>query len=219
MKNQAKVSRGFDLIAPVYDFAKRLFFGSAPDRAASYWLNELPSQGEILIVGGGTGDLLLPLFAAHPEARVCYLDLSERMINKARNRVSTSIPKHTEQITFIKGTVQDLPDDYQCNVVITPFVLDSLTDPDLIETTTWIRSSIISGGHWLWADFTLSKSRARLVSKVIISALYLFFRLVCGLERSRLPNWEKLFSDLDLQLIKERKFSGGMISSRLYRKP
>ncbi|MGH7711988.1 MAG: methyltransferase domain-containing protein, partial [Gemmatimonadaceae bacterium] len=110
-RKQQLVTPLFDLIAPRYDRFTRAFSYGMDAR----WKRELGaallghfgthSSLDVLDVACGTGDLALQTAAALPTARVTGVDLSERMLDRARARVT---PALAGRVTFALGDLARL---------------------------------------------------------------------------------------------------------------
>lgn len=87
----------FSLIATVYD---RFFSPPDPDRLRS--LLDLPADGKLLDVGGGTGRVAQAVIGLVQEAVV--LDESHRMLEQARLKGLTVVQGQAERLPFADGT-------------------------------------------------------------------------------------------------------------------
>ena len=90
-QKEKQVEAMFDAIAPAYDFMNRaMTFGL--DRL---WLRRLLAEasacmpGDIADLATGTGDVALALSRRIPAAKVTGIDLSEGMLDKAREKAAT----------------------------------------------------------------------------------------------------------------------------------
>lgn len=98
-----QVQSMFDSIAPAYDFMNRAMTGGL-DRV---WLRRLIGEASantpraIVDLATGTGDVAFALAHRMPNANIIGLDLSEGMLEKAREKASAMTP--TPDITFMQG--------------------------------------------------------------------------------------------------------------------
>ncbi|QIL77379.1 hypothetical protein [Hymenobacter sp. HDW8] len=103
-------SGSFDFVAAFYDPLARLVFGSALQRAQQAALAHLPPVAPyILIVGGGTGWVLLETLKQRPTARILYLEASAVMLRKSQVLLVQQAPAQAAQVEFQLGTEADLP--------------------------------------------------------------------------------------------------------------
>lgn len=87
-----KIAAMFDTVAPRYDFLNRVLSGRRDGawRRRAVTLARLGPGETALDVGVGTGDLSFDLLAAsHATSRVIGVDLSEKMLARARERAAT----------------------------------------------------------------------------------------------------------------------------------
>ena len=92
---------GFDRIAPYYDALKRLVFGNAIHRSQAHFLQRLPQGCRLLIIGGGSGEVLSLLQNVNPLCRIWYVEASSKMLSLASSRV---LPEAKHLVNFIHGT-------------------------------------------------------------------------------------------------------------------
>ena len=112
---------GFDVIAPVYDSLANIVFWGSIRKAQLCYLNEIPDGGRVLILGGGTGWLLVDLLRVNPKCEIWYIEASSRMIHIARSNISSA---QTASIHFVHGTQQQLPLHLKFDAVIANFYFD-----------------------------------------------------------------------------------------------
>ena len=78
----------FDGIASIYNGLKRLMFGNILDRIVADSMKSIPASSSVLIIGGGTGEILNYL----PEnCKVDYIEKSGKMIRKAKTQKRVGI--------------------------------------------------------------------------------------------------------------------------------
>lgn len=100
---ECQVQSMFDNIAPAYDLMNRLMTGFL-DR---YWLRCLVKEGtavtpsRIVDLATGTGDVAFALARRLPQASVTGLDLSEGMLDKAREKAAGM--ETARNIRFVQG--------------------------------------------------------------------------------------------------------------------
>lgn len=169
----------FNRIATVYDFLARIVFGSAIDRSSTAFLSHLPSNGRILILGGGTGRLLPALVNTRPQASIVFIDASSVMIDRARKRVDADV-----NVQFIHGTEDNIPDN-RYDAVITPFYLDMFETNALNEVVQKISQKMQGSAQWLVADF----QNYSWWHRTFLSGMYFFFRVTTDIGARHLPDY------------------------------
>jgi len=202
-----RLASGFDRLAPVYDLLARIAIGRGICRSQLPFLNYLAKRHKLLILGGGTGWILPYIRIANPLLQIDYVDISGRMIEKAKRRVWEDI-----WVKFVIGTEENIPDTgYDC--VITNFYLDLFDERNLENVIEHIKNSLQADALWIVTDFVCEKKW----HERILSIMYRFFRLVTGMLTVKLPEWEhKLRMSGGIQL-EMKKYSQGFIKSVVFR--
>lgn len=213
----------FDAVAPIYDHLARLVFGKSIARAQTHFLNAIPANANVLVVGGGTGWIIRELLQNRCLNHIDYVEASMRMIHLAQRKYDV-IRKQPNmnaqtQVNFIHGTEENLPQKIIYDAIITFFVLDTQSDAPLQKMMSILYGRLKKPGVWLFADFKISrKKHERWWHQLLVSAMFLFFRLTCRLQNNKLPDYDLAFTKLELMKEKEKFFYGNLIISEVYRK-
>lgn len=211
--------RGFDLLSGPYDLLARIFFGNSLQRAQVHFLPVTCPCEQVLLFGGGTGNLLVELMKKNTGKKITYVDLSGKMIAKAGKKLEGHLKKSNVQrveVTFIKGSYSEIP-ELQYDLLITPFVLDCFNENELGPAMYSLGKKLKPGGKWLFTDFHVpQKGAMNRVSRIIIRSLYFFFNAVCQLGPKKLPAFERYFAENGLNVTKERYFLNGLLVTRIY---
>ena len=176
----------FDPIAGFYDALADTFFLGRIFRAQTRYFDYIKPGSKVLILGGGTGRILGPLYRQQPGIKVCYIEASAAMLRKSRERLTGR-----EEVFFIHGTEEALPNE-RFDVIILPFFVDMFEEPDLMDLCTKLISTSTGEAVWLVSDFVDS----RLWQRSVLFVMYRFFNLLCKVKPRRLPPWKKLLRDL-----------------------
>jgi ubiquinone/menaquinone biosynthesis C-methylase UbiE len=205
------MSRGFDWIAPYYDFLARMVFGNTIRRCQVAYLDKVPSGAKVLILGGGTGWILTELFKLNPTCRVWYVEASVKMLEKAKVRSEVLL---SSQVIFIHGTERNLAEmaDTRFDAVITNFYFDLFTSKSLPAVLENITRVIHPGSKLLVSEFIEGSRWQRLM----LFIMYQFFNRTCSIEASRLPDWQGELKRHKFTERNETTFSNGFIKSSLY---
>jgi ubiquinone/menaquinone biosynthesis C-methylase UbiE len=99
-----KMNGNFSKIAWIYDFIKKIIFLNSLDRATNYYFKEIPLNAQILICGGGTGQLLGDLVKINNRVKIDYVELSEKMIQKASKRNTLKL-----EINYLQSDIFSTP--------------------------------------------------------------------------------------------------------------
>lgn len=208
----------FDWVAWFYDPLARLIFGNAIRQSQVALLPFIPPRADLLIVGGGTGWLLEDLARLNQPLHIVYLELSPRMLARARGRLAC-LPLHELQVDFREGTEDDLGPGDAFDVIFTPFVLDLYPEKALLQMMHRLRRHLKPGGRWLVADFFTDPTRTgwqKWWQSTLLQAMYTFFGWLCGLDNHALPHLDRLFQKLPLALEHTQFFYQGFIRSQVY---
>ncbi|HYF69997.1 MAG TPA: class I SAM-dependent methyltransferase [Ohtaekwangia sp.] len=177
-----KLLNNFDAIARLYDTLSFLVFGNTLFKAQLQFLHVIPSGAKILMLGGGTGALLRKILKVCPDCTVWYIEASSAMIEIASKKNNSPV-----NVRFIHGTESDIPLQHRFDVVITNFYFDLFPTDKLGTIIKTISLSCSSEVRWLVTDFTDPKN---LWQKLLLKIMYRFFRVVCKIEASTIPDWQ-----------------------------
>lgn len=206
MKNRSV--NDFNRVASVYDTLASLVFGRNLIKSQLHFLDTIPDEATVLILGGGSGELLQTLLQQKPHCQVVYVDASERMIELARQRVQNSA-----RVTFVCGTEDTQLPAPVFTVIITNFYLDLFTPTSLQKIIMRLRTLLAPGGQWLVTDFV---NPSALWQKLLLKSMYLFFRIVSNIEASHISDWPEMLSNARLSGQAAKTFYRGMIKSVVF---
>ncbi|MFB9842310.1 class I SAM-dependent methyltransferase [Mucilaginibacter ginsenosidivorans] len=194
-----------------YDKLSRLIYGNALVKAQVYLLDSIPPGSKILIAGGGTGWILQEIVKIHPGGlSITYVEVAANMMVLSRKRNIGG-----NRVDFINDAVENVPLANDHDVVLTPFLFDNFTEESLQKIFGHIRQSLKPGGLWLNADFRLT---GKWWQKILLRSMIVFFRLICGIEATKLPGIEQCFAKHGYAAIKQKSFFGDFILSTVYQK-
>jgi ubiquinone/menaquinone biosynthesis C-methylase UbiE len=194
-----------------YDRLSRLIYGRAIIKSQVYLLNYIPAGSDMLIVGGGTGWILEEIANIHPLGlKITYVEISAKMMSLSRKRNGGS-----NEVIYINDAIENVEEQTLYDVVFTPFLFDNFTEQTLQKVFTHIHSLLKPEGVWLNTDFRLT---GKWWQKILLKSMILFFRMICQIEASRLPNIEKCFEQNGYKIINRKSFFGEFILSTAYLK-
>ncbi len=206
----------YDTIAPIYDRLATLVFGSSIYKAKLNFLHCLPQGGNILIIGGGSGQTIQPILRHTNNTTIYFIEKSRVMIENARKNIPTNL---TERVKFINGTEKSIPDQAFFNAIITNFFLDQFTPHQLDGLISELHKKLLPRGQWLYVDFVLSKNNVHYWWQAqLVWLMHLFFKIVTDLENDKLVDISPYLIRQQLVLRKEKQFYSGLISARVYEK-
>lgn len=203
-----RATNRFETIARIYDPLAKLVFGRSIIDAQLCFLNRLPKNGTVLIIGGGTGWLLPVIFKHAPQLEVTYVEASATMLNKAKQQVTRD-----NKVIFILGTEYDIPQGVLYNVIITNFFLDLFKESHLKDVVRKLRSHLMGNGTWIVTEFTEGE---KYWQKILLWLMYRFFRATCNIEADRLPLWQEELKREGLKEEEQKFFYHNFICTAFY---
>jgi ubiquinone/menaquinone biosynthesis C-methylase UbiE len=206
------LANNYDNAAWFYDALSRAVFGKAIINAQRYLLQHIPSNSNILIVGGGTGWVIDELTRLHASGlEITYVEISAKMMALSRKRNSGS-----NAVVFINSPIQDIQLREELDVVITPFLFDNFTQQTAQKVFSHLNAALKPGGLWLYADFELN---GKWWQKSLLKTMHTFFKILCGVEASQLPDIKGLFAEQHYKASYSKAFYGDFIRATVYTKP
>jgi phosphatidylethanolamine/phosphatidyl-N-methylethanolamine N-methyltransferase len=122
--DRESVEQAYDRWAPIYDLVFGGVFSKGRD-AAIQATNKI--GGRVLEVGVGTG-ISLPLYS--PNVRIFGTDISEAMLNKAKQRVAEGRLKNIEGLAVMDAEKLEFPDN-SFDVVMAQYVVTAVPNPEV----------------------------------------------------------------------------------------
>jgi len=204
----------YNRIANRYDFLGRIVFGNQLVTAQNHFLSDLVDPRRILIFGGGTGAMIIPLLKLYPCTSIHFLESSAAMISKAKARITSE----NNNVSFTCGTEQDLEDKTNVyDVVITPFVLDVFKEKDIENVLKLLFNALGSGGRWIHTDFYVDRNSPGW-QNMMIWLMYRFFNITARQPNQMLLNFDIYFDSFPLHQLAYRSFYHQMMRTNLYEK-
>ena len=218
--NKKRIQRGFDFLSPMYNKISQAFFGKSLINSQKYFIPNLKKAKSVLILGGGTGEILADLMKFQISEYYYYLDISQGMIDRSEKLISEKFIENINQVRFDCGSYQNISVHPPFDLVITPYFLDCFKEKEVENVINLLHSKLADGGEWLFVDFNVSNKSfiSKISSYLIIKFLYLFFNVLCRINVYQLPNFSKYFSEQKLEVISEKYFLQEMLVGRIYKK-
>ncbi|WP_179413180.1 class I SAM-dependent methyltransferase [Mucilaginibacter sp. E4BP6] len=194
-----------------YDSLARLVYGNALINAQVYLLKRISLNSKILIVGGGTGWILEEITRIHPSGlQITYVEIAPDMMAQSKKRNVGN-----NQVTFINDAIEnvDLPKDF--DIALTPFLLDNFIEENLNKIFSSIAALLKPKAFWLNTSFQLT---GKWWQQVLLKTMFIFFKVTCGIEASKLPGIDKCFEENGFKLIEQQSFFGDFIGAKIFKK-
>jgi ubiquinone/menaquinone biosynthesis C-methylase UbiE len=203
------MAANFNNSAWFYDRLSRLVYGRALINAQLYLLQYIKPGSSILIVGGGTGWILEELTKLHPSGlHITYIEVAAGMMALSRKKNTGK-----NHVIFVNDAIENVPFTSDFDVAITPFLFDNFTEQTLNTVFSHIHNALKPGGLWLNADFQLT---GKWWQGFLLKSMFVFFKVVCGIEASKLPGIEAYFTRNRYKTISEKTFFNDFIVARVY---
>jgi len=199
----------FNNSAWFYDRLSRLVYGKALIGAQVYLLQCVLPNSNILIIGGGTGWILEELTKIHPASlNITYAEVAPKMIALSQKRNIGN-----NHVVFINDAIENISLSADFDVVITPFLFDNFTEQTALQVFEHIHQLLKPNGLWLNCDFQHS---GKWWQGVLLRSMILFFRVVCDIEASQLPDIEKHFDKHGYKMVARQTFYDDFIISKVW---
>lgn len=139
------------------------------------------------------------------------------MLSEARR-----VAERFEALERVRFEQRDLlawsPEPESAEVVTTHFFLDCFTEAQLEELIPRIARTLTINGLWIVSDFRVPKNALRAPARILLWALYAFFRRTTGIAAQRLIDPTPFLQRSGLVLEKSKAVLGGVLRSELWRK-
>ncbi|GAB3913206.1 class I SAM-dependent methyltransferase [Mucilaginibacter boryungensis] len=205
------MSSNYNNAAWFYDRLSRMIYGDALVKAQTHFLHYIPANANVLIAGGGTGWLLEEIAKVHPSGlHISYVEISEKMMAQARKR---NVGKNI--ITYVNSPIEAAILSSGFDVIITPFLLDSIPPVSFDEVFRHLHQLLKPAGLWLNTDFQLTD---KWWQPLLLKSMYLFFKTIGCVENVDLPLIKKHFADYGYLTIDEQTFFREFVAATIYKK-
>jgi hypothetical protein len=144
---------------------------------------------------------------------VLYLEASANMLGRCRARLKRECPQAISRVQFKHGTQAALTPADAFDAVVTFFVLDCIALPEIMAALAQLRAALRPHAPWLLADFRPARRGWR---RLLLAAMYAFFRLTTGLRARNLPDLRAGLAALGLQPVFGQTFFGGAIEAVVF---
>jgi SAM-dependent methyltransferase len=196
-----------DRIARAYRWLEYLVFGRELERRRLRYLTRVAAAQRALILGDGDGRFL-GRYAAISQASIDSLDSSARMLELARARagIGRATYRHADALVIPLA-----PSAY--DLIVTHFFLDCFDAADLERLVDRVHAAAQPGALWLISEF-----RQPAWARLLLTGMYLFFRLTTGLSNRTLVDHRPLLQRRGFRLLCEETTRGGLLASELWQR-
>jgi ubiquinone/menaquinone biosynthesis C-methylase UbiE len=204
----------FDILAPHYRWMEFVLAGDKLQRCRTAFLNSIGEANKVLILGEGNGRFLLECRRKFPNAKITCVDASARMLALARERLMVQ-GMDCGQIDFVcADALTWAPSERGFDLIITHFFLDCFRREQLESLISKLAGAAAPQANWLLADFqTATGGLRRHRSRVILWAMYRFFRIVTRLPATALTAPDVFLERNGFELRERREGDWGLLHS------
>lgn len=200
------MKNNFDSIAYLYDYLARWIIKERKlKEVQAAFLDCIHPNARVLIVGGGTGEILEWL----PKGKhlsVDYVELSAKMLRRAKLR-------NAQETHFIQGDALEHSGLY--DFIIAHFFLDCFDEDELPKMLKHLSSQLKVGGKLLVSDFCHNGKRK---DEFLNKLMHLFLRLFANLSSKKLQNIRAVIRTSGLVETHYQTFDRGQLFSGVYEK-
>lgn len=178
-------------------------------------INLLPTNiSSCLITGGGTGYFMKSLLECRSIQKVIYLDISDGMLKKAREKTDSKI------IEFRQGNWDQLKDDETFDVICLNYFIDLFDKEQITKIAEIYSRHLTKDGKIMVIDlsFRRTSNMGDFLFRIYLQILYFFFRISTGLQIKNLENWEEVFINAGYEIADKKIYARGFIKSILFSK-
>jgi SAM-dependent methyltransferase len=209
----------FNRVARIYRWAEYLALGPLLQRARTHFIPQLAPCRSALLLGDGDGRFLAALLRANPHIHAVALDGSRRMLHLLQRRCSFAGARLQTCQGTLPAALEDLPSPKNFDLVISHFVLDCFTQPDVERIVQAAAKAANPHTLWLISDFGLpSRPIRRRVAAIYIRALYAAFRLLTGLRVTSLPDPASELRRAGFTLQNRREWMSGFVYTEIWQR-
>ena len=178
-----KTKKGFNAWTPFYFRIRNWVYGKSIATIQEAFLDDLPKNQNHLIIGDGNADIANALLRFANPTHCHLVDASPRMLEHAKRQLTA-----LNCCTFEVKSLQHFKSYSNVDVLHLPFVLDLLSDEEIIELSEKWYSRLPETAHIHIIDFNAERNRFHQ------KLLYTIFKITTGTNRKTLPKLTHLLS-------------------------
>jgi len=196
-----------DWIASHYWWIERLGMGRTLERRRRWFLPQLKNARRALVLGDGDGRFLRQLLQQNSVVQADYVDLSSRMLELARKKAGV------DRVVYRRADARALEfAQGEYDLISTHFFFDCFDSQELEALIASVAARATPGARWVISEFCTASIPARL----LVRALYLFFRIITDLRNQSLADHRPILSANGFRLTDAGYSRGGLVVSELW---
>jgi SAM-dependent methyltransferase len=206
----------FNRIARSYRFLEYITLGKALENCRNHYLPQLLDRRNALVIGDGDGRFLAQLLAQNPHLQADAVDTSRIMLQLLRKRCEEATPDAKRRLRTYQSNALTFPLPNSCDLIVTHFFLDCLTQPELNALVNRIAKETRPGTLWLISDFRIPPGPMQYPAKLLVRSLYLAFHLLTGLRTTHLPDHATPLTQAGFVKISQQQRLAGILTTELW---
>lgn len=181
-QDQIKARKGFNYWTPFYFLARWFRYGKTIENIQTRLLSSLPHHQTHWVIGDGNGFLSRQILNFLQPKSLHVFDISPSMLHKTQKAIHSSFAQ------FSVGSVQKIQFNSSVDCLHLPFVLDLLSDEEIVELSRKWFLQLPDNAYLHIVDFKPQKNQLHQ------HTLYALFKFTTGAHRKKLPDLMQLLS-------------------------
>lgn len=205
----------FNRVARIYRWAEYAALGPLLQRVRTYFVPALVSARQTLVLGDGDGRFLHALLHSNAHTDATAIDGSRTMLRLLEQRNAFAASRLRTQ----EADLRHFEPSSDSDLVVTHFVLDCFAQGDVDALIRRVAKHTTPHACWVVSDFGLPRTPiARCAATLYISALYMTFRVLTGLQTRALPHHAEALRSTGFERIERKEWMGGFLFTELWQR-
>lgn len=202
----------FDRVARVYRWAEYLALGPTLERTREFFLPRLSGCTSALALGDGDGRFLAALLHQNPRLQAVAVDTSAAMLTLLQKRCGA-------RVRTVQASALEVKPEPRTDLVVTHFFLDCFTQKEVDALVRGLAAQLQPGALWVVSDFGPPRVRwLRPFAAAYVRSLYLAFRILTGLQVTRLPDPQRALTVAGFLRLDRKEFLFGLLYTELWQR-
>ena len=208
----------FDGIARLYRWAEYLSLGPLLKFTREQFLSSFSDRRQALLLGDGDGRFTAALLRNSPDLQAHAVDGSRAMLRLLGRRCA--LDGNASRLRIQQESVLCAAIPPATDLIVTHFLLDCLTQPELDSLALRLAAAVQPGCLWVVSEFGYPRHRlGRVLAAVYLGLLYAAFRVLTGLVPQHLPDPERSLKAAGFHRLQRTERLGGFLYAELWHLP